>query len=492
MRNLLALFFISLGMLFGRTASAQPYPLGLSVVIIGPYSPHISDWQANPNRILVTVVNSGSIAYDYRFSGRAEFKEANVQIVTKDDVPVRKLTIQPGETQVLNGNDINIFDPNAATFTGADYMDYVRSGQLPEGGFELCLKAVNFDNVNQDLSDVNDPSRCKTVEIVYYDQPRSYTPTCEGTVEATSPQFVNFTWSQPTPPLSSVEYIFTMVEVEAGKDPYQAFLSRPDPPFFETRISNFSTYNYTPADPPLTRGTTYAWRVQAVDPTGGAVFKEDGYTPVCTFAFGTPDGTGGGGGGTPPGGGGGGGSLDVALESVYPVDNDTIPFVPPHLIVKFSPFMNDLDAMDYILRVEGGGQQFVTNRRIDFLGNVRTTQGWPDLPAFNEQAAHIVVNQEGAPGEAPRAASWSDQLKQGVLYTWSVEATFYKGALSAKQSTSEKHFILGSTAIDRFAAAEHECSGLRPIGADHVPMDQRKAIAAESTGDLADRCTAGV
>src|SRR5687767_12543427 len=162
------------------SATAQTYPLDLQVTIIGPYSPLISDWQENPNRVQVIVRNSDATnSYDFRFSGRAEFKEANVQIVTKDEVPVRRLTIGPGETKFLNGNDINIFDPTAATFTGADYQDYLRSGQLPEGGFELCLKAVNFDNVNQDLSDVNDPDRCKTVQIYYYDQPTTYTPTCD-------------------------------------------------------------------------------------------------------------------------------------------------------------------------------------------------------------------------------------------------------------------------------------------------------------------------
>src|SRR5690606_22859424 len=66
--------------------------------------------------------------------------------------------------------------------------------------------------------------------------------------------------------------------------------------------------SYGPAEPPLRSGQRYAWRVRAVDPRSQVVFRNEGYSAVCSFVFGKETPLVDGGGLT---GGGGTGGLDT-------------------------------------------------------------------------------------------------------------------------------------------------------------------------------------
>src|SRR5690348_9330856 len=94
-------------LLFGgacSTAMTQGTPINVTVAVLPPYSPDLSAWETNPNRVLITLQNTdGSKSYTIRLSGSLENSDGTVTIRTKDNYPVSPVTIGAGATLTYNG-----------------------------------------------------------------------------------------------------------------------------------------------------------------------------------------------------------------------------------------------------------------------------------------------------------------------------------------------------------------------------------------------------
>jgi TANFOR domain-containing protein len=427
----LTVLLIALITLLSSEAKAQ---LNLSISIIPPYSPNLSDYRSDPSKVLVTILNPTSTTYRVRISGYAQNTSGAVRIDTRDDRTVPVIIVPPG-SRTLTGGDLSLFDPSAVSFTGTDATTIQRTGRLPEGTYEVCIRALNFDDITEVLSG---PSpACTSFNIMYVEPPHTRQPTCESTITTTSPQLINFMWDATNPPLISTDYLFTIVEVPAGRDPYEAFRTRTSPPFFERTLSNQTSFTYSVTEPAMQLGRTYAWRVKAVDPTRQSIIRNNGESDVCTFVFGTGTGTGTGGTGT------GSGTL-TALEAVYPANGDVIPWLPPHIVVRFNDYSDEITSMNYTLTVRGDdGSTQTSTRTLNWPDGPRRGQGWPDA-SYNERSRYIIVDQETS-GGAPTPSSWASTLRRGVRYTWSVNARFRYQGRDVNLSTEERTFSIGAT-----------------------------------------------
>lgn len=407
-------------------ASSSQAQINLSIAIPPPYSPVLSDYRNDPSRVLVTMVNTTMNTYRVRISGYAENSSGDLRVETRDDRTVPVINLGPGEARTLTGRDLSLFDPSAVRFIGADASTIQRTGRLPEGNYEVCIRALNYDNITEVLS--GPLPACANFRVLYVDPPRTQQPTCESTISTTSPQLINFLWTQPTPALGNVEYLFTIVEVPVGRDPYEAFRTRTSPPFFEHTFSNQTSFTYSVTEPAMRLGRTYAWRVRAVDPTSQAVIRNNGESDVCTFVFGA----------------GGSSGVLTSLEGVYPAEGDVIPWLPPHLVVRFNEYSDEITQMEYTLNVRGDdGSTHTSSRTLNWPSGPRQGQGWPDA-SYNDRSRYIIVNQENTSG-APVPSSWANSLRRGVRYTWSVSARFrYQGSPVALTSP-EKTFSIGAT-----------------------------------------------
>ncbi len=198
-------------------------PLNVTIAVLPPYSPDLSVWLANPNRILITVQNQDlSRGYDFRLAGFAENTDGSTRIETKDEYPISALRIEPGAVRTLNLNDFKIFDGNAVRFKGADKDLIGRTKLLPEGVYRVCVRALEFKTLAP-LSP-QEPSGCATFVVRTADEPEPLQPTCGQVVKATKPQLVQFQWTIPPGAPAATQYRFKMVPIVKGQSPQQACL----------------------------------------------------------------------------------------------------------------------------------------------------------------------------------------------------------------------------------------------------------------------------
>ncbi len=279
---LLGALLLLLSGLFVNDLHAQSEPLVVTLSVLPPYSPDLSIWETNPDKVLITVRNLTSESHDFRLSGFAESVRGDTRIVTKDNFPRNRLTIGPNAVVNLNLRDLQLFTADAVNFVGADRNTIARTKRLPEGSYRMCVRALQFTTL-EPLSP-KDPSGCATFLIRLAEPPRPLMPACTSIVTGTDPQRLIFQWSVPMGASATTLYDFEMAEVPDGRDPNEALSSKTSPLFFSRRSSS-PLLVYGAADPPLRPGQTYAWRVRGVDPSGAVFYKNDGYSEVCSFTY---------------------------------------------------------------------------------------------------------------------------------------------------------------------------------------------------------------
>ncbi|MBN8826332.1 MULTISPECIES: hypothetical protein [unclassified Spirosoma] len=279
-----------------HTAFAQTFPLQVQVSVMPPYSAYLQDYPGAGQQVRVFIINTSRSAYQIRLTGQLT-GDNGIEIKTSPNYrPPRPVTIPPGQT-LLSRNDLEgLFDLNQVEVTGINKNLLARGLPLPDGTYQLCIRAYNETATNtaatafgQALS-AEFPLGCSAPIVVRsVDPPILISPLCDANVTATTPQAVVFTW---TPPVgvspASVEYILRVVELpQIDVDPNVLIDAVTLPKSgIDVRNLRTSTFLYGPTQPPLTVGKRYAWRIQAIDRSGKLHFQNDGKSPVCAFTYG--------------------------------------------------------------------------------------------------------------------------------------------------------------------------------------------------------------
>ncbi len=115
---------------------------------------------------------------------------------------------------------------------------------------------------------------------------RPLVPVCGGAITPAQPQNVSLQWSTPTTPGGQIRYDLMLVPVAAGQTPEQAIAGATPPFFFEQKNLTANSFQYGVAQPALSIGTTYAWRIRTFDASGTLTFSNDGQSEVCSFTYG--------------------------------------------------------------------------------------------------------------------------------------------------------------------------------------------------------------
>lgn len=255
--------------------------LNLTLNVLPPYSPYISDYVTFQNKALLTVINTSgapvsfylkaSIIGDNGISGttRAGFKPASALVIN-------------GPTATFKGMDFDgYFNEGNFKITGIAVADVVKGAGLPEGNYRICMQAFDW-NTNTEIS----PEVCANLNIIYPEAPIPVMPICGATAVSNDAQTVTFSWTPP-PGTTGMQYVLRMTPVPANGDPNNAMNTITEPPFYQSFTPLTTTsYTYRTSDPKLTKGVTYAWQVTAIDPNGRYLVRNNGRSPVCYFQYG--------------------------------------------------------------------------------------------------------------------------------------------------------------------------------------------------------------
>ncbi len=260
----------------------------VNVQVLPPYSQYLSDYQSRPGQIVVTLTNISRNAYRLQLKGSI-IGDNNVEIRTKANFKSpTPISINALETKRLSSADIQLlFDDTALDFQGITADDITRKNTLPEGLYQICVQAADYVT-GQELS-AEEPQGCsapfnlQSIEPPYLIKPAEDE---EIIAQTGAPQNIIFSWSTPASAPPSTKYRLKIVEFfNPSQNPQQVFLSGVT--FLERE--NFPIKNgflLGPADPQLQRGRKYIVGIQAFDPFGKTVFRNNGLSDLHVFTYG--------------------------------------------------------------------------------------------------------------------------------------------------------------------------------------------------------------
>ena len=279
--NLLILFIL---MSFPVFSFAQYYPVSVTSVIYPPFSPKLSYYLDHADKVNVTLINTSARPLNVYIQGHFT-GDNGIDVSTEDGYkPDLPITLEPNiPFQLTPYNIEKIFSVNHLVFSGITKDEMLQNKGFPEGTYQMCFRAFNYDN-GQPLSSEN--TGCSNpIFIQYVDPPIILYPTCGDSIDATPVQNLIFTWTVPATAGIAYSYHFIMAEVQPGnRNPYDALASAAKPYFYETEV-NSNQLIIGAAEPQLTEGRTYAFVVQAVDINNEIQFKNNGTSEVCWFTY---------------------------------------------------------------------------------------------------------------------------------------------------------------------------------------------------------------
>ncbi len=292
--------FLKTSFLFGLlflAASAFTQPVQVSVALAPPYPVHLEDYAQMKGQIIVSLVNTSQTFLQLRLVPSVKGQSGVTATLKPDFRPATPLTLGPLETKVLTGAQLQALNMGLSLenmdIKGVNVQQIIRTETLPEGMYDLCIRAFDFSS-NTQLS--KDGLGCTMFNITWYDPPVVINPADKANVEPLTPQFLNISWT-PAGLGGVTRYRLLMMDMTANglANPNDAF-DMGFPPFFQKEYLITLAYPLSSAEPPLTLGHKYAVRVQAYDPQGNLKFKNEGKSAVTTFIYGGSSGPGGPGG----------------------------------------------------------------------------------------------------------------------------------------------------------------------------------------------------
>ncbi len=250
-----------------------------------PYSPYFEDYLQYDNKLVLSIKNTSNIDIEFYFRGSI-IGDNGVEIMTQSNFrPSEPFIVLAGQTMQLTGGDLDPYlNFDNVDVTGIEVNDIIGVEGLPEGHYQVCIQAFNWENDTQ-VSE-GEPQGCADIYVQNIEPSIITTPACGDTVIASIPQNITFSWSISPGALPNTEYILQIVEVIEEQSPESAMESIIEPVFFEKQVKEFS-YNFGAADPQLIEGHKYAVRVKSVDPSGEKVYRNQGFGEVCSFVYGS-------------------------------------------------------------------------------------------------------------------------------------------------------------------------------------------------------------
>ncbi|MEO1484988.1 MAG: hypothetical protein AAFU57_04525 [Bacteroidota bacterium] len=289
---LLSLFLVA----FGNDWARGQNDVMVITQVLPPYSPYFSDYTSYDNRVVITLNNldASGATQNVRLTASITGNNGVNLALSASFIPPQPITLLPGTSVRLTGSQLmDYFDINAWDVSGISTAEILRGNGLPQGDYELCIQALDFDT-GVALS-MPAPSGCAFFNISSVEPPILIQPMCGEEITTSNPQNMLFSWAVPAGANpQQVEYELVIQEVFNNMDPNQLFLALPTTPFFQKIVPN-NVYLYNLADPSLETGRTYAFRVTAinkegfVDANGNSRplnFRNGGSSEVCTFIYG--------------------------------------------------------------------------------------------------------------------------------------------------------------------------------------------------------------
>ena len=282
LRHATLLFFVFANYL----ASAQQNVVNVTTQIIPPYSPYLSTYVDQANKVNVILSNTSGNELNIKLWVSVA-GDNGVSVTTAPGFsPSQPITLAAYQTKVIDfsQSDLhNYFDVQNVKLTGITKAQLIQNQALPEGNYQLCIKAYDYATGTHQYS--MDGTGCANLPVFYIDPPLLTQPVCNSDVTQSNPQNIIFSWTPPATAPGNIQYEFTLKEVANTLNPNDVIKNTAFPVFYSTTLTGQNLLIYTNALPALEPGKKYAWRVKCIDPSNTVQFKNNGYSDVCAFNY---------------------------------------------------------------------------------------------------------------------------------------------------------------------------------------------------------------
>ncbi len=260
-------------------------PATASLQLIPPHSPFLADFtEPAAQNLLFTLqlLDHPSGSMDVRLKLR--ITGGGVTLTTNNNWIPPSINLNTGIPQLFSGYDLmEYFDPYHLDFQGISREQFIQNGGLlPEGFYEVCLQAFNYDP-GQDVIASN--NACANAFLEYYDPPEVTQPI--GEQQVFNPQTLLFNWL-PYHPVGSFITEYDLQVWKVNPDLTYEQIVNFEPIFFQVTLTNMTTFQYGMIQPQLMEGQEYITRVRAKAQNGAAVFRNEGYSPIVAWSWGPP------------------------------------------------------------------------------------------------------------------------------------------------------------------------------------------------------------
>lgn len=259
--------------------------VNITIGVTPPYSPYLSNYTSkDASKVFLTLQNTSRSTLQVRLAGSA-VGDNGVALRSKPGfVSSQSITLAPLQVRQLNGSALSdIFDLNNFDVTGIDRNTLARTLRLPEGNYNLCVQALDY-NTGQLLSGAA-PLGCTVLTIAYPEPPVLVNPLPGDSIDASTPQNIIFNWMNPGSVPIGTEYTLEIQEMPArNANPNQVLIAATFP-LLSQRVK-VTSYMYNIGNLALKKDKYYAWRVVASDPSGRISFKNNGISAAGVFKYG--------------------------------------------------------------------------------------------------------------------------------------------------------------------------------------------------------------
>lgn len=278
-------YIIALLLLLPVVHQQSAAQVNVTIGVTPPYSPYLSDYTSrDANKIFMTLQNSAASTIQLRLTASV-VGDNGIAIRSKPGfVSSQMITLAPRQVRQLNGTALSeIFDLNNFDITGIDRNTLARTLRLPEGNYNLCVQALDY-NTGRPLSE-GAPNGCAMLSVAYPEPPVLINPLPGDSVSAATPQTVIFNWMNPGAVPPGTEYTLQIQEMPARNANPNQILNSATFPLLSQKVRTTS-YVYNVGNLALKKNSYYAWRVVASDPTGRTNFKNEGVSAAGIFKYG--------------------------------------------------------------------------------------------------------------------------------------------------------------------------------------------------------------
>jgi hypothetical protein len=247
--------------------------LSTSLALVPNPPKKLSDWRTSRDAIQLIVTNDQTPIY-VKVEAQL-FLNGTMIAMTKREL-MTDILIPTGAT-VLYGADL--VSEQSFTAVGEIRQSTIRTGILPEGTYEICIRLLN----GPEYFPVSD-TRCGQFIITQYVLPQLILPENGKIFPSGMEKVAIFRWSSMLPsPSAPVVYKLRAVEVQKGQTPGQAFAN--NRPLFEKKIYNMQQALWPPEIVLPPTGITIAWSVQPEDLNGAPYVIPESYSPPFLLKF---------------------------------------------------------------------------------------------------------------------------------------------------------------------------------------------------------------